>query len=353
MTAVDHSILVDSMKDPAFYPHKVEAVEFVQTHISSVFLTGTCAYKLKKPVNFGFLDFTTPELRRKCCEKELELNRRLAPSVYLRVEPVTVEDGRPRLNGSGPVVDWVVVMRQLDQSLLGPRVLERGQLTVGKIESVVDTLVPFYRTAKTGPGVDEFGSISTVKFNTDENFEQTSGYVGVAIPRTRRDEIRSFTDSFYQEKEGLFQRRISQGWIRECHGDLHLGNIFFEDPPVIFDCIEFNERFRCSDVAVDLAFLVMDLDFQGEGELARRVRDRYVERSGDTDFLELVDFYCCYRAYVRGKIACFTSADPALGEAAKKQQLELARRYFDLAHDYATEGGHGFATEGGHGRDAS
>jgi hypothetical protein len=341
MTVVDHSILVDSMKGPAFYPHTVEAVEYIQTHISSVFLTGDYVYKLKKPVDFGFLDFTTLELRREYCEKELELNRRLAPSVYLRVDPITVDDGRPKLNGSGPVVDWVVVMRELDQSLLGLKVLERGELTAGKIESVVDTLVPFYRRAKTGPGVDEFGSVSTVKFNTDENFEQTAGNVGSALSQSRYNEIRSFTDRFFQEKEDLFQRRITQGWIRECHGDLHLGNIFFEDSPVIFDCIEFNERFRCSDVTVDLAFLVMDLDFQGVPDLARRVVERYVERSADRGFLGLVDFYCCYRAYVRGKIACLTSADPALGERARSQQLELAGRYFDLAHRYATEGGYG------------
>ena len=340
MTVVDHSILVESMKNPVFYPHTVGRVEFLQTHISSVFLTGDYVYKLKKPVDFGFLDFTTIELRRENCEKELELNRRLAPSVYLGVESVTLDEGTPTLNGAGPVVDWVVVMRQLDQALLGPRVLERGELTVEKIESVVDTLVPFYRNAKTGPGVDEFGSIGTVKFNTDENFEQTAGYVGVALPQTHFDVIRSFTDSFYRKNQDLFQQRIDQGWIRECHGDLHLGNIFFEEPPVIFDCIEFNDRLRCSDVAVDLAFLVMDLDFQGVGELAERVVERYVERSADRGFLELVGFYSCYRAYVRGKIACLTSSDPALGSKAQKEQVELASRYFDLSHHYATEGGY-------------
>ncbi len=341
MTVLDHSGLVESMKDPGFYPHEVQEVEYLQTHVYSVFLTGPLAYKLKKPVDFGFLDFTTVELRKTFCLKELELNRRLAPSVYLRVEPITLEDGRPVLDGSGPTVDWVVVMRQMDQRQLGPRVLERGELSSEKIQSVVDVLVPFYRAAATGPGVDEFGTIDVVKFNTDENFEQTKSYVGSAIPGAQYDEIRSITDRFYQEKGGLFQRRIEEGRTRECHGDLHLGNIFFEDPPVIFDCIDFNERFRCSDVAVDLAFLVMDLDFQGVPDLAQRVVEHYVERSGDTGFLEMVDFYCCYRAYVRGKIACFTSADPALSRAEGESQLGTAREYFDLAHRYATMGGYG------------
>ncbi len=341
MTSLDHSGLVELMKDPAFYPHDVQEVEYLQTHVSSVFLTGPLAYKLKKPVDFGFLDFTTVELRKNFCQKELELNRRLAPSVYLRVEPITVEDGHPVLGGPGPAVDWVVVMQQLDQRRLGPRVLERGELSVEMIESVVDVLVPFYRAAKTGPGVDEFGAMEVVKFNTDENFEQTEGYVGSAIPRGEYDDIMSATDRFYEEKGGIFHRRIEEGWTRECHGDLHLGNIFFETPPVIFDCIDFNERFRCSDVAVDLAFLVMDLDFQGVPDLARRVVEHYVDRAGDEGFLEMVDFYCCYRAYVRGKIACFTSSDPALSPAEQERQLGLAREYFHLAHRYATAGGHG------------
>ena len=341
MTAFEHSALVGLMKSPDFYPHPVGKLEFLQTHISSLFLTGPYVYKLKKRVDFGFLNFTTVDMRKEFCEKELELNRRLAPSVYLRVEPVTLKEGIPKLSGSGPAVDWVVVMRQLDQRLLGLRVMERGELTPEKIEAVVDLLVPFYRSARTGPGVDEYGGIDTAKFNTDENFEQTAGFVEKAVSQSRYARIRSFTNRFYRENEGLFQRRISGRWVRECHGDLHLGNIFFEDPPVIFDCIEFNERFRCSDVAVDLAFLVMDLDFQGQPELAQRVVERYVEQSGDHGFLELVDFYCCYRAYVRGKIACFTSADPAIRAAVQAQQIALARRYFDLSHDYATDGGYG------------
>jgi aminoglycoside phosphotransferase family enzyme len=338
---MDHATIVEFMKKPGFYPHGVDRVDFLQTHISSIFLTGQLVYKLKKPMDFGFLDFSSVELRQENCEKELALNRRLAPEVYLRVEPITRGEAGPELGGGGPVVDWVVVMKQLDESLLGLNVLARGELTADKLESVVDILVPFYQAAKTGPGVDEFGTIATVKFNTDENFEQTADFVDLAIPRAHYEALRDFTHRFYVEREDLFERRISEGWIREIHGDLHLGNIFFEESPVIFDCIEFNDRLRCGDVAVDIGFLVMDLDFQGLPDLARTVVERYVQKSGDTEFLELVDFYACYRAYVRGKIACFTSRDPAVGEAVQSQQLELANRYFQLAHHYAVEGGHG------------
>jgi aminoglycoside phosphotransferase family enzyme len=272
--------------------------------------------------------------------------------VYLRVEPVVSLDGGAMLGGeqargsnletalSENAIDWVVVMRQLDQELLGLRVLQRGELDEGKIESVVDRLVPFYQAAKTGEGVDTFGSIDTVKFNTDENFQQTENFVGRALRRDTFEAIRAFTNGFYRRHRDLFLERIAEGRIRESHGDLHLGNIFFETPPVIFDCIEFNERFRCGDVAEDLAFLVMDLDFQERPELARLVVDRYVAESGDTGLRKMVDFYACYRAYVRGKIACFTSADPAIGEKGQRAHLQLASKYFDLSYRYATEGGY-------------
>ena len=341
---MDHSALVEAMMDPHFYPHPVESVEFIQTHISSLFLTGDYVYKLKKPVDFGFLDFSSVELRGINCEKELILNRRLAPEVYLRVAPISLEGdrspegGRPTLDGLGEAIDWVVVMRQLGQDLLGPRVLEAGDLTVAKIDSLVDILVPFFQAARTGPGVDRWGQADVFKFTTDENFEQTAGNVGEAISQAAYDFIRDCTNTFFRERADLFERRIAEGRIRECHGDLHLGNIFFEEEPVIFDCIEFNDRLSCTDVAADLGFLAMDLDFRGKPELAQRVLDRYVEMSGDDEFPEIVGFYSCYRAYVRGKIACFTAADPALDEGARRDQIHLASRYFDLAYRYAGGG---------------
>ena len=333
---MDHPALVSAMSDPGFFPHPVDRVEFIQTHVSSVFLTGETVYKVKKPVDFGFLDFSSVELRRQNCEKELLLNRRLAPSVYLRVAPITLKDGRVALDGQGEVVDWAVVMRQLDQSLLGPRVLEAGKLTEEKIDALVDILVPFYPRTRSGPEVDRWGEADVFKFTTDENFEQTAGNVGQALSQDAYDSIRRFTNGFFRDRAELFVRRIDEGRIREGHGDLHLGNIFFEVEPVIFDCIEFNDRLSCTDVAADLGFLAMDLEFRGKPELARRVIEGYVEKSGDLELREIVGFYACYTAYVRGKIACFTAADPALDERAQGDQIELASRYFELAERYAS-----------------
>jgi len=332
---VDHAELVEVLKNPAFYDPPVEQVEFIQTHISSVFLTGERVYKLKKPVNFGFLDFSTVDLRERYCRAEVELNRRLAPDVYLGVEPVTRDGDQLRIGGEGEIVDWLVVMGQLDGELLGGRVLERGELTERQIDQVVEQLVPFYRSARTGEGIDRWGTLEAVKYNTDENFAQTREYMGKLVSRPRYEHIRDWTQAFYEERADLFDRRIAEGRVRESHGDLHLDNIFFEDPPIIFDCIEFNERFRCGDVAVDLAFLAMDLDFRGRPDLARRLIDGYVEAAGDPGLLEMLDFYKCYRAYVRGKISCFTASDPALENAQRRAWRNQARHYFGLAYRYA------------------
>ena len=331
---MDHAALVEALKTPSFYPHPVDAVESIQTHISSVFLTGEYAYKLKKRKDFGFLDFTTLEQRQRYCAAEVELNRRLAPETYLRAAPITLDDGVPTFDGTGEIVDWVVVMRQLDGSRLGPAVHEAGELGEREIDQLVDVLVPFYEHAATGPAVDQYGREEVVKFNTDENFAQTEPFVGEAISRRRFDEIRAFTNRFYEEHGALFERRISEGRIRESHGDLHLGNIFFLERPVIFDCIEFNERFRCGDVAVDLAFLAMDLDFRRRSDLSERLIQSYVQRSGDHELLDIIDFYMCYRAYVRGKIACFLAADRTVDAETRTAQISLARRYFGLAHRY-------------------
>ena len=332
---MDHTQLVAAMSEPSFYDHPVDEVRFLQTHISSVFLTGEFAYKLKKPVNFGFLDFSTVELRKLYCHAEVELNSRLAPSVYLRAVPVTFDGERVALDGGGEIVDWVVVMRELDENLLGNEVLARGELNESHMDALVEELVPFYRDAATGEGIDQYGTVEAVKFNTDENFSQTKDYAGKLLSTERYKHIRRWTNNFYEENEELFERRIAEGRIRESHGDLHLRNVFFQEPPIIFDCIEFNERLRCGDIAVDLAFMAMDLDYNGRSDLAQHFIDRYVEASGDTDLIRLLDFYKCYRAYVRGKIACFTSSDPALDNGAKRAQRNLARRYFGLAYTYA------------------
>jgi aminoglycoside phosphotransferase family enzyme/predicted kinase len=326
--------LVAALRNPAFYDPPVERVDFLQTHISSLFLTGERVYKLKKPVNFGFLDFSTVELRERYCRAEVELNRRLAPEVYIAAQPITCDEDRIRLHGDGPIVDWVVVMNQLDERLLGEQMLARGELAQSHLDQLVELLVPFYATARAGPDVERHGTLTALRYNTDENFAQTESVVGKLIARPRWEHLRAWTERVYDERSKLFRRRVAEGRIRDGHGDLHLSNIFFQEPPVVFDCIEFSERLRCGDPASDLAFLAMDLDFRQRPDLADYLIDRYIASSGDHGLRALLDYYKCYRAIVRAKVSAFAAADPALDHAARRHQRNQARRYFGLAYRY-------------------
>ena len=333
---MEHATIVKGLLDPEAYPHPVDEIIHLQTHISSILLTGDRAYKIKKPVDFGFLNFSTLGLRELNCRREVELNGRLAPDIYLGVEPVRFDGKRLSMGrGVGEIVDWAVAMKQLDNDDLGVGVLERGELTHDQLDVLVEILVPFYEKARRGPDVDVFGEIKAIKFNTDENFVQTESYIGKLISRDRFEHIKNWTDRFFVEHKELFERRIRDGRIRECHGDLHLDNIFFCDPPIVFDCIEFNDRLACGDSGIDIGFLAMDLDARGRPDLSQYFVDRFIEVSGDEELRGLIDFYKTYRAYVRAKVAAFTSDDPGLDETEKRRNRNAARHSFGLAYRYA------------------
>ncbi|MEN2994218.1 MAG: AAA family ATPase [Thermodesulfovibrio sp.] len=323
--------------DRSSFPNNPEALEVIQTHISYVFIADELVYKIKKPVNFGFLDFTTLELRKLYCEKEVELNRRLCPDIYLGVVPISQTKEGYKLESSENIVEYAVKMKRLPEEGMMEGIIKNKALTKEHIDMIVSVLIPFFKNARTGKGINEHGSIETVSFNTEENFAQTESYVGKALNKWRYKEIIRWTRSFIEENKAVFESRINEGFIREGHGDLYSANICFDNlkQVYIFDCIEFNERFRMGDVASDIAFLSMDLDFHGYKELSDYFVNSYVEKSGDRDLLKLLNFYKCYRAYVRGKIGCFTSDDPALSEEKRKEALETAKRYFDLAYLYA------------------
>ena len=327
--------IISALQQPSAYPHPVEQVTHLQTHISDIFLTGKFAYKLKKPVFFSFLDFRTLEDRRHFCQEEHRLNSRLAPETYLGVVPVTIAAGGIRVGGPGRVVDWLVKMRELDQECMGPAVVARGELDRSKIGQVVERLVPFYQRVATGKGVDQYGELEAVRFNVTENYQQTRAMVGLALSRERFAELTAYTDGYLEEHQDLFRKRVRGGFIREGHGDLHLGNICFEPDVVIYDCIEFNPRLRCLDIACDLGFLAMDLDFNHRADLSDHLVRTYAARSGDGDLPRIMDFYRCYRAYVRGKVMALTWDNPQVRGEDKSAYLDRAGRYFRLAHRYA------------------
>ena len=329
--------LIQKLLRPEAYPHRPDKIELVQTHISFVFLAGDLVYKIKKPVNFGFLDFTTLEKRKFFCEREVILNRRLCPEIYLGVVPV-VENEAAYFEREGEPVEWAVKMKRLPEEGMMPRLIKEKRLNEGHLDLIVNKLVPFYQEAETGPAVNKYGSLETISFNVEENFSQTRDFVNKALALHRYEHIVSWSRNFMKERAALFEARVAEGYIRDGHGDLYSANICFDESRqkvYIFDCIEFNDRFRCGDVAQDLAFLAMDLDFHHLRSLSRYFIEKYISLARDNQLREILNFYKCYRAYVRGKIGCFTWASPEVEEEIREKNLQDARRYFDLAYLYA------------------
>ena len=332
---MDVSSLQKALLNPEIYPDRPPVIKFIETHISLLFLTGNHVYKVKKPVDFGFLDFTSLEKRKFFCEQEVKLNRRLSPAVYLGVVRITKEGEGVLLEGRGDLVEYAVKMEQIPGEFSMDRLLEKKQVTPKMIEAVSEKLVKFYFTAQTSDLIKSFAKPERVKQDTDENFEQTERYIDVTIPREAYEEVKARTNEFFRTNGKMFQQRITSGRIRDCHGDLRLEHIFWGDEISILDCIEFNERFRYTDVAADIAFLAMDLDYHGGEDLSGHLIRAYVGESGDQELMEVLDFYKCYRAYVRGKVESFRRDDPNIAEREKKEALKSAQGYFSLAHRYA------------------
>jgi aminoglycoside phosphotransferase family enzyme len=332
---MDIPSLRTALLDPKIYPDRPRKVEFIETHISLVFLTREYVYKVKKPVDFGFLDFTSLDKRKYFCEQEVKLNRRLSPDIYLGVAEITFERDRISFNGKGHVEEYAVQMKRIPEELLLDKLLAKGQVDREMMEALSKRLARFYASAETNEYIKSFAKPERVKQDTDENFEQTKKYINATVPRAIYEEIQKRTNEFFRTREKLFQRRIVSDRIRDCHGDLRLEHIFWGKEIAIFDCIEFNDRFRYTDVAADIGFLAMDLDYHGREDLSEHLIRTYIEKSGDQELSLILDFYKCYRAYVRGKVESFRLDDPHIPEAEKKGALNRAKKYFELAWRYA------------------
>ena len=336
-----HPALVQALLRPGAYP--VEArparVELVETHVSYLFLTESYVYKVKKPVDYGFLDFTSLEKRRHFCHQEVVLNRRLSPDVYLGVAEVRRDGDSYAVEGPGETVEYAVQMRRLPRSHTMSELLRSRTLDEVHVRRVADRVHSFHQAAETSPHVTALGGLETVRNNVLENFEQTERYVEQTVSRRDFRRTLAYSRAFLAEREDLFAQRADEGRIRDGHGDLHTAQIFIDDDIAIIDCIEFNERFRYGDVASDLAFLAMDLDYYGRDDLSRALVDAYVEASGDRGIEDVLDFYKCYRAWVRGKVTSFRLDDPSLSPQARRSLADEARRYFRLAGHYARPSG--------------
>jgi|UniRef100_A0A7C3WRV3 aminoglycoside phosphotransferase family enzyme len=330
--------LIAALLDPAAYPEPTATVELIQTHISWVFLTDGFAYKVKKPVDLGFLNFTTLRRRHYYLRQELVLNRRLCPEIYLAVLPICSRNTGVKVGGRGRPLEYVLRMVRMPQARMMDEVADREGLSREIMDRIIDKLVPFYRRAATNRRINRFGSPKVIAYNHEENFARIQQCVGRLLSRELFAEICAFSRGFLRRHRELFRRRIREGRIRDCHGDLHMKNICLANSVYIFDCIEFNPRFRYGDVAADIDFLAMDLDFHGFWELSRYFVERFAEASNDPDLLMMLDFYKCYRACVRGKINAVAASEPEQPKEAREQAKKLAQAYFALAGKYAREG---------------
>ena len=330
----DQMHVIDALKKPETYNEEVGQIELKQTHISYVFLTKDFVYKIKKAVNFGFLDFSTLEKRHFFCEQELNLNRRLCVDMYLEVVPITKSD-IVRIKGEGAIIEYAVKMKRIPEENIMTRLLEEGKVDQKLVDRIAKIIAEFHKKANAGRIIGEFGSLSIIERNWRENFEQTKGFIGKTISPKDYRLVQEKVDDFMENNRDLFAKRLAENRVRECHGDIHSGNIFIADKIYIFDAIEFNERFRYCDVASEVAFLAMDLDFKKRSDLADFFVDRYVKYSGDRELKILLPFYKCYRAYVRGKVTSFRLNDHNIGSEEKSAAVKEARAYLVLATEYA------------------
>jgi len=326
--------VVEALMKPEAYDEEAGSIELVQTHISFVFLTKRFVYKVKKAVDFGFLDFTTLEKRRFFCEKELALNRRLCGDMYLEVVPINKSDAI-KIKGEGETVEYAVKMKRMPQEKMMSKLLEENKVDDRLVDRIAKIIAEFHSKAETNRRISEFGSLAIIETNWKENFTQTEEYVGKTISTEDFKLIRERVEDFMKRNVSPFEKRMAEGRVRDCHGDIHSGNIFVTNGIYIFDAIEFNERFRYSDVAADVAFLAMDLDFKELTKLSTFFVGKYVEYSGDQELTKLIPFYKCYRAYVRGKVTSFKLKDPSISSEDKSAAKKEAKAYFKLASTYA------------------
>jgi uncharacterized protein len=329
--------ILEALGRPEAYPHPAAAIKSHQTHISAVFLAGPYAYKVKKPLDLGFLDFTSLDKRRTACEDEVRLNRRLAPEVYLDVVPIVSREGSLRVGGPGEPVEYAVRMQRLPADRTFEALLQRGELSGDHVDRLGRRIARFHREGRSTPEIAAQARWPVVARNVRENFEQIRNFIGRTLRLRVHEKLRALSEARLAGLKDLIDSRAVNGVARDTHGDLHLDHVYLlpgdadDGELVIIDCIEFNTRFRYADPVSDAAFLVMDLEFHGRPDLARRLADAYFHAVEDEEGRALLDFYAAYRAVVRGKVESFALDEAEVG-ADQKARLELlARAHFLLA----------------------
>ena len=326
-----HRRLIEAMLNGAFYDHPAADVTLIETHISWVFLAGEFVYKVKKSLDFGFLDFSTLAKRKFCCQEELRLNRRLAPELYLDVVAIGEDAEGLHLHGQ-PVCEYAVKMRRFDQQQQLDEMLRAGDLSAEKMDRFAELMADFHGRTCVAEPASHYGTASVVYAPVEQNFYQIRSHLPDGQLEGQVNRLAAWSHTAYKRLQDTLARRKAQGFIRECHGDAHLANMaWYHDGPVFFDCIEFNADLRWIDVMNEVAFLVMDLEDRGRHDLGWRFLNRYLERTGDYPGLLVLQFYKVYRALVRAKVACLRLAQSGLTDTEREADLKLVRSYLNLA----------------------
>ncbi|MDY0262920.1 AAA family ATPase [Syntrophotalea acetylenica] len=334
---MDSQTLHKALLAPRTFDSEVAGIDFKETHISRLYFVGDRVYKIKKPVDFGFLDFTTLEKRAFFCQEELRLNQRFCNGIYLEVAEIREQNGTITINGPGHTIEYAVVMKRLPEDNMLPRLLARNDPALPRrVAELARHVARLYQQLQSiGPATD-ISHLDVVRNNWQENFLQTEPFIAKTISSECFDLLKRHILDFENRQAELFRRRERQGWVRDGHGDLHCEHIcFMDDKIAIYDCIEFNRRFRIADILADLAFLVMDLEMRNHYDLATIVRENYfaiVGQTADTDLL--LPFYQIYRAYVRGKVESFLSADAGADASTREAAAARAKQYFNQALGY-------------------
>jgi hypothetical protein len=328
--------LINSLSQEKTYLHPVSCpIEVKRTHSAIVFLTGEYAYKLKKPVNLGFLDFSTLDKRKHFLEEELRLNQRLAPDLYLEVLPISQVSDQFILGDNSNIVEYSLKMRQFPQDTLLSHLEENHQLTSDIIQALGKVVADFHLHTPSNDYITSFGKIDKIREAIDENYQQTDQYIDWLQTQDQFTETQAFTTDYLENKTDYFLQRQQKGKIRECHGDLHLNNIcYWQNKIYLFDRIEFNEPFRFVDTMYDVAFTVMDLDVRNQKELGNLFLNTYLEQTGDWQGLQVLPFYLCRQAYVRAKVNSLLLEDASLSEKERETTINSAQKYYHLAWQY-------------------
>lgn len=326
--------LICSMQNPSVYPHDTHRFQLIETHISWVFLCGSYAYKIKKALNLGFLDFSALEERKFYCEEELRLNGRLAPELYLAVVPITGTPDRPQLGGSGEAFEYAVKMRRFPQQALLSYMQQQNLLATTHIDQIIVQVADFHQTIPAATAGTRYGNPDHVAAPVHENFVQIRERMHDPRHLELLDQVRAWAEHQYDSCHPHFRQRKQQGFIRECHGDMHLGNMaVVDDRVVIFDGIEFNPDLYWIDVMSEVAFLCMDLEYHANHNLACRFLNGYLERTGDYQGLRVFRYYLAYRAMVRDKVACIRLSQQT-GQGLQSSDMQEFERYLQLALSY-------------------